>query len=148
MRMRIAWIPWLLILLGCGPPEPVTFDATVTFSVVGGKPSSSGPVTSKQAVTFLAVEKAGRTRIVDAWQEGTGADEIYGRHKFPPHCGPSGLASYYTLVLANSGWERGTDYAYDEESATLRFSGIRHLEAGADIDEIRVVVEREAISDR
>ena len=35
---------------------------------------------------------------------------------------------------------------FDEQTATLRFFGVRHLDAAADIDEIRVVVQREATS--
>lgn len=146
MRTRVAWIPCFLLLLGCGSPDPATFDGHVAFSIVGGKPSSDGRVTSKRSVTFLAVEKAGRASIVNTWQEEAGEGALYGRHRFPPHCGASGLASYYVLILANAGWKRGADYDFDEQTATLRFFGVQHLDAAADIDEIRVVVRREGMS--
>lgn len=146
MRRRVAWIPCFLLLLGCGSPEPETFDAHVTFSILGGKPSLGGPVTSKRAVTFLAVEKAGRTPIVNTWQEEAGEGACYGRHNFPPNSGASALASYYVVILANAGWKREADYEFDEQTATLRFFGVRHLDAAADIDEIRIVVQREATS--
>lgn len=147
MCIRVAWITCFLLLLGCGSPGPETFDGHVTFSIIGGKPSSDGRVTSRKAVTFLAVEKAGRTSIVDTWQEDAGEGALYGRHRFPPHCGSSGVVSYYVLILANAGWKRGADYDYDhdyeEQTTTLRFFGVRYLDAAADIDEIRVVVQRE-----
>ena len=86
MHKRNAWILCFLLLLGCGSPEPETIDAHVTFSIIGGKPSSDAAVTSEEAVAFLAVEKDGRTPIVNTWQEGAGEGRQYGRHRLP--CAP------------------------------------------------------------
>jgi len=148
MYERSAWIPCLLLLLACGSPEPETIDAHVTFSIIGGKPSSGGAVTSEVAVVYLTVEKDGRTPIVNTWQEEAGNGRQYGRHRFPPHCGASGVAVYFVGLLQNAGWQLGTDFEFDERAATLRFSGVRHLDAGADLEEIRVSVQREAVSGR
>jgi len=142
MTTRVALIAVLLTVAGCGGPEPAAFDVQITWAVAGGMPTTDGPVTSKEAVTFLAVDKPGRARLVDAWQEGAGDGEVYGRHRFPPHSSAPAVAAYYLGVLINAGWERGVDFEIEEGSPTLRLFGVRHAEAGADGDEIRVALER------
>ena len=133
----IAILP-ILLLAGCSAAEPEPFDAVVTFSLPD-PPGTWAATTTQKATVFLAVEKAGRKPIVDAWAEEAGEDARYGRHKFPPYCTAPSIAGYYDGVLANAGWEK-TDYRV--EGARVHFFDVTRLKGGASGTEIRVIVEQ------
>ena len=130
----------LLILCGCGdpapeqPPEP--FDGTVTFFIAPPEGSTRPGMLSKTTVTFLEDEKPGRTRFVDAWQEGTPEGARYGRHRFPAGTTAAAVADYYDVVLQVSGWKTPTDYTVADGS--IHFFGATRLRAGADRGELQV----------
>lgn len=136
--MRWVTILPILLLLGCRAAGPEPFDAVVTFSLPDA-PGTLAATTTQKATVFLAVEKAGRKPIVDAWAEAASEDAQYGRHRFPRYCTAPSISGYYDGLLANAGWEK-TDYRV--EGARVHLFGVTRLKGGAGGTEIRVIVER------
>ena len=124
------------ILSACGGSTPEPFAAAVTFSVT----TPDGDLT-KQATTFLAVERPDGVRIIDGWAEDAEEDEVYGRHNLPPHATGPGIVMYYWTLLRNAGWRDDVDFVADPAAGRIAFAGVVGIDAGADTDEIRVVVE-------
>ena len=142
MRRFVLLLGAALVLAGCGEePETAAFDATVRFRV---RPSEGGgDAVGREATTALAVEKAGRTAVVDAWAEGAPKGTVYGRHRFPPGTTASAMAAYYHGLLRNAGWS-DADVRFERDGALLRLVGVSRLEARADGVETAVEVERPA----
>ena len=134
--MRWVAILPILLLAGCSAAGPEPFDAVVTFSLP--KPGERA-TTMQKATVLLAVERAGRKPIVDAWAEEAGEAAQYGRHKLPRGCTAASIAGYYEGLLANAGWEKT---GYRVEGARVHFFGVTRLEGGASGAEIRVTVEQ------
>lgn len=87
----------------------------------------------------LAAQKHGRTTIVDAWQDGAGQGEQYGRHKFPRGCTAAAIAGYYQGLLSNAGWT-AADFRVD--GPTIQLFGVENVACTADRSEIKVAVVR------
>jgi len=148
MKTRTLGLACFLLLTACADrdalPDPQLFDATVTFTIVSGREGADRSFLSKQTTTFLAVDKPGRPRMIDGWQEDESKDSRYGRHNFPMGTAAPALAGYYWGALSNAGWKQPTDFHPGEGTSSLHFFGIRSIEAGADSDEVKVTVSRSA----
>lgn len=136
--MRLVFVlPLLLTLFACADSADHPFDAVVTFAVAGSGGASA--TISDQASVFLSAQKPGRKTIVDAWQDGAGEGEQYGRHEFPRGCSASAIAGYFDGLLRNAGW---TNADYRVDGASLSLFGVREVASGADRKEIVVAVVR------
>lgn len=145
MPTRVFGLAILALLCGCGDPDPAgdpasasePFDGTVTFFIDPGT-GKVDPGLAANTMVFLAVEKAGRTRLVDASQEAAPEGTSYGRHTFPEATTGASVASYYGGVLANAGWKTPTDFHV--AGASIHFFGVDALRAGADRPDLQVGV--------
>ncbi len=140
MQTRLFCLGVLLLLCGCGDPEPtlVPFDGSVTFVIEPQGGSDRPGLVSERTVTYLAVSKRGSTPLVDAWQDATPEGARYGRHAFPAGTSASAIAAYYGGVLANAGWKPDIDFRVGD--ASIHLFGIDSLRAGADRSQVRVRV--------
>lgn len=140
MHTRALCLAILALLCGCGDPtsdvEPV--NASVTFFVDPGSGTRDPGLITATTMTFLAVEKTGRTRLVDAWEEAAPEGSRYGRHNFPEGTTAIAVAGYYGAVLANAGWMTPADYVVGD--ASIHFFDVGSLRAGADRPELQVTV--------
>ena len=142
MHVRFICLGLLLVLCGCGDPEPAReataepFDGTVTFFIKPAAGSERPGMLTETTVTFLQVQKAGRTRFVDAWQDGAPEGTRYGRHRFPPGTTAAAVAAYYGMVLEVEGWKSPADFMAADGS--IHFFGATSLRAGSDRSELRV----------
>jgi hypothetical protein len=132
MRLHLATLAALLALAGCGEREdpPASLTATVTVTAEGG-------VTSAPVTTVLAVEKPGKTAVVDAPTETTPGGSVSGRHAFPPGVTVSAIVAYYEGLFRNAGWT-AADVRFDRAAGRLDFHGVDNLRGGAEGNPLQV----------
>ncbi len=142
MAPRVLCLGLLFLLCGCGESEPspkpaaASFDGTVTFFIAPDKGPKRPGTLAETTVAFLAVEKAGRTRFVDAWQDGAPEGSRYGRHRFPAGTTAAAVAAYYSMALEVAGWKSPEDFMASDGS--IHFFGATSLRAGSDRSELWV----------